>query len=103
MLKMSKWVTEEDELMDLGIRVLKLPENEIRAIQYDSRNNSIQMAARKVLSKWRTQQPSKQEAYSTLYMGLGRCEKNQWAAKLKELSAEAEITTQGQPLSEKGQ
>ena len=88
--------------MDLGVDVLQIPENRIKAA-ITNHSNSIHDAAQDVLSEWRQQYERQQEAYNTLYVGLRRCRMNQWAAQLVKMAAKSEVITQGQLCSsEKG-
>ena len=50
-LELSKRIPTGNELMDLGIKVLHLPECKINAALYDH-NNSIQAATHELLSTW---------------------------------------------------
>ena len=68
--------------MELGVKVLKLPEDTIKAAMFDHRD-SIQAATHKVLSKWRKEQSSGHEAYMNLLEGLKRAQMNQLAAHLR--------------------
>ena len=86
--------------MDLGVMVLKIPENRIKAALTNHRS-SIHDAAHDVLSKWGQQYEREQDAYNTLYKGLRRCEMNQWARKLQNLTRASEDKPR-QPFSEKG-
>ena len=101
MLEMSKLVTCESELRDLGAKVLKLRRCEIQSALYNHRQ-SIQDAAYDVLSKWRDQFLTPQKAYNSLYTGLRTYEKNQWADQLQKLAGDSEVTTQEQLCPEKG-
>ena len=81
-LELSKRFTCESELWDLGTHVLKLPENIIQAAHYDKKE--IQDAAHKVLKTWVKQQPSREEAYSTLCTELKKYGMNELCILVKQ-------------------
>ena len=101
MWKVSKWVTGTEKLKDLGLNVLKFENNVIQTALTNHRPN-ITNAAHDVLSKWRDQYYTQEEAYHSLYKGLKERKMNQWATQLRQLARESDVTTQGQPCSEKG-
>ena len=68
--------------MELGIKVLKFPEETIKATMFDHKD-SIQAATHKLLSKWMGQQSSRQEAFMNLETGLKRAQMNFLAADLR--------------------
>ena len=80
--ELSRRITDGDELTQFGIKVLTFKEDIIKAAMYDH-SNSIQAATRKLLYKWLKQQPTGQEAYINLQMGLKRAQMNQLAAQLR--------------------
>ena len=80
-LELADRITDEHELMQLGVKVLKLPEYKIR--QASSNNNSIHSAAHDVLSIWFKQQTNRHKAYTSLITSLRRCQMNQLAAQLE--------------------
>ena len=81
-LELSKRITSEEELMDLGIKVLGLPDFLIKTAFYDNREK-MQPATHEILSRWLKQQNSRREAYINLHAGLKKCEMSQLAAELK--------------------
>ena len=81
-LELSKRITNEQELKDLGIKALKLPKYIIQAALYNHRT-SIQDAAHSVLSTWLKDQPSRKDAYRNLITGLQKAQMNQLAAELQ--------------------
>ena len=81
-LDLSKRITSEAELVDLGVSVLKLPEYTIDAALYDKKE--IQSAAHKVLRTWMKQQTDGREAYRILYASLKRCDMKELAAVLRQ-------------------
>ena len=70
--------------MDLGIKVLHLPECKINAALYDH-SNSIQAATHELLSTWLRRQISRQEAYTNLYSDLRKGEMKQLAGLVKRM------------------
>ena len=81
-LDLSRRITSEAELLDLGVNVLNLPEYTIDAALYDKKE--IQSAAHKVLRTWMKKQTNRQEAYTALYDGLRKAKLNQLALLLKQ-------------------
>ena len=69
--------------MDLGIKVLGLPDFLIKTALYDNRGK-IQPATHGILSRWLKNQNSPREAYKNLHAGLGKSGMNQLAAELKQ-------------------
>ena len=80
-LELSKGITEEEELMVLGIKVLNLPKYVIKKAMYQK---EIQPATHEVLSRWVNKENNRQEAYINLYEGLRKAEMNHLAAELKQ-------------------
>ena len=96
-LELSKRIPDQNKLMEFGIKVLMFEEDTIKAVIYDH-SDSIQAATHELLSKWLSQQPSRQEAYIHLQSGLKRAKMNQLAGDLKmkmEISAEESQVTDG--------
>ena len=81
-MELSKRITSESELMNLGIRVLKQPEFIIKTALYNKKE--IQKATYEVLSTWEKQQNSLQEAYINLHAGLKKNQMIQLAAELRQ-------------------
>ena len=81
-LNLSQRITSEQDLRELGIRVLGLQEHITNTALYNHRT-SIQDAAHDVLSTWRKQYQSSQEAYMDLKTGLKRAQMHQLAAQLR--------------------
>ena len=81
-LELSKRITDSEELMDLGIRVLKLPESKLRAELYNQ-HNWIQGATLAALSTWLKHQNTRQEAYRNLCDALTKAEMNHLASELR--------------------
>ena len=82
-LELSKRITSEEELMDLGIKVLGLPEFVIKTALFDNREK-LQAATHELLSRWLKQQNNRLEAYMNLQVGLRKCRMNQLAMELKQ-------------------
>ena len=94
-MELSKRITNDDELMDFGIKVLKFPKETIKVAMFD-RRDSIQAAARELLFEWLSQQPSRHEAYISLQTGLIR-------VQMHHLTVEgAEGTVQGSQVTDEG-
>ena len=81
-MELSKRIISGQDLEDLGITGLKLPEFMIKAALYDH-SNSIQAAAHKVISSWVQQQSNRQDAYSALHTGLKEVKMHQLAGELQ--------------------
>ena len=84
-LDLSKRITSEAELADLGVNVLKLPEYTIDAALYDKKE--IQSAVHKVLRTWMKQQTDEQEAYRILHADLKSCEMKELVEDVTELGS----------------
>ena len=82
-LELSKRIPTGEELMDLGIKVLHLPECKINAALYDH-SYSIQKATHELLSTWFKRQTNRQEAYTNLCSDLRKGEMKQLAGLLKQ-------------------
>ena len=81
-MELSKRITNAQDLEDLGITGLKLPEFMIKAALYDH-SNSIQAATHKVISSWVQQQSNRQKAYIVLHTGLKDAKMHQIAGDLQ--------------------
>ena len=80
LLNLSKRVTSEGQLMDLGIKVLDLPRDAIQSALYDKKE--IQPAAFKVLHSWHQKHENAEEAFIKLRMSLRQNRMNLLAAEL---------------------
>ena len=78
---LSKRITCESELVNLGVKVLKLPKFIIRAAIYNKKE--IQDAAHEVLNTWLKKQENREEAFNNLQSALLENEMNQLAAELR--------------------
>ena len=71
-----------NELLDLGLKVLKIPEYKVDAALNNKKD--IQLTAHKALTTWFNSQENRQEAYANLLSGLRVCEFNQLASTLQQ-------------------
>ena len=81
-MKLSQYITSEQDLRELGTNGLGVPERTIDTALTNYRT-SINDAAYNILSTWRKQYQSSQEAYRNLQAGLKRARMNDLAAKLQ--------------------
>ena len=95
-LDLSKRITNEQELMELGVKALKIPDFIIKSALYNNRT-SIQSASHDVLSTWRKQQSDKYTAYTTLHTALRDCDLNFLAAGLEQWAMGTEQASQISP------
>ena len=92
-LKLSKRITDKSELMELGIKVLGLPDFLIKTALYDNREK-MQPATHEILSRWLKAHTSRQEAYVNLHAGLKKGGMKELAVKLTQwVEGTAEETT----------
>ena len=82
-LKLSKHITSEQDLRELGTNALGVREHTIDTALTKYRNSSINDAAYNILSTWRKQYESSEKAFIDLQAGLRRAEKNELAALLR--------------------
>ena len=82
MLELSKKITCEADLKDLGVKVLKLSKDEILIAINDKKR--IQSATQMVIRSWLKKQSDRHEVYNTLYRELQRYDMNEMVAMLKE-------------------
>ena len=82
-LKLSQYITSEQDLRELGTNALGVPERIIDTALHNHRNSSINGAAYNILSIWRKQYESSEKAFMDLQAGLRRAEKNELAALLR--------------------
>ena len=93
--KLSTRITTESELMNLGIKGLKLPKFIIESALY-RHPKDIQDAAHDVLSEWVKQQEDMENNYKNLVQCLKQCQMNQLAVELMQLvegTCNSELTT----------
>ena len=91
-VNLSERITREYELVELGVKALKLPAYIIDAAKYNKKE--IQDAAREVLQTWCKEQTNREEALVKLQAGLKKCEMNSLAEELR-LWTEGEIGSKG--------
>ena len=66
--ELAQRITSEQELRDLGLRVLHLPGYKVDSVLQNKRD--IELAAHEALKTWRKRWETPQEAYQNLYKGL---------------------------------
>ena len=86
--ELSKRITTESELMNLGINGLKLRKNIIEAALY-RHPKDIQDAAHDILSEWVKRQENMVDTYQNLLTSLKHCQMNQLATDLRQLAVGA--------------
>ena len=100
---LSERITNRDELMKLGVDVLKLPDFKIKSAFYDHRD-SINSAAHEVLSEWRVRQENRYKAYNILMTSLAQHNMSYLLTQEEELadnySAKIKMTTESEYLKE---
>ena len=67
--KLAERITDEQQLNDIGLKVLHIPSSKIESSLTDKKN--INLAARSVLRTWVSDQNNRCEAYTNLVSGLG--------------------------------
>ena len=80
-LELSERISSEQELMELGVKVLNLPDFKVRSALYDKRE--LQPATQKILRSWLKAQTSRHEAHQILYKELLKHEMNMLADLIK--------------------
>ena len=75
-------ITDGNELMEIRIKSLQLPDFKIKSAMYDH-SDSIQAATHELLSTWLKRQTDRHEAYVNLLTGLKTAQMNQLAALLR--------------------
>ena len=93
--ELAQRITDENELRHLGLKILKVPANEIDSALTNERD--IREAALVVLKTWYKNQQSKEEAYRNLYTELVNNRRQLWANELKQ---SVTGTLDSKPLSE---
>ena len=84
-LELSRRITSQSELLNLGINGLRLRENIIDAAVY-RHPQEIQNAAHDVLKEWVKRQSNRVDAYHSLLRCLKQCEMNELARDLRKLA-----------------
>ena len=84
-LELSRRITSETELLNLGINGLRLREYVIDAAMY-RHPKEIQNAAHDVLTEWVKRQSNRVDAYHSLLKCLKQCEMNELARDLRKLA-----------------
>ena len=67
-LELSKRITNEPDLMELGVKILQLPDFKVKTALYNKKE--IQLATHEVISDWSKQQTNRFEAYTALKKAL---------------------------------
>lgn len=78
---LSEWISEETELVELGLR-LEVPRRKINSC-VNNNSNDIQLATENVLQYWLKGQENRCEAYENLQMALRECKRNDMADELR--------------------
>ena len=94
-LELSKRITNEPDLMELGIKVLELPDYVVKTALYNKKE--IQLATHEVISDWSKQQANRFEAYTALKQVL---EKSKFMSLAGELQQWVEGTVQHLDISD---
>ena len=81
--ELAQRITTQQELLDLGLKVLGLPHHQVSSAL--TNNRDVDLAAHHILQIWYRQYTSSIEAYTDLYTSLKRHGKIQLAAQLQEL------------------
>ena len=92
-LELSTRITNQQELMNLGINGLNLPRHTVQSAVYNNRN-SIQDAAYAVISGWALQHKTKSKAYVNIIPCLQKCKMTQLATELRKWVEGATFTEQ---------
>ena len=89
--ELSTRITNQQDLMNLGINGLKLPRHTIQSALYNHRD-SIQGAAYAVILDWMKQQDTRTEAFANIIDCLQKCKMNQLATELWQWAEGAVLT-----------
>ena len=81
LLEVAQRITNEEELVDLGLKALKLPDYKLDAASTNAPD--IQQAAYKILQTWAKRFESGKEAHKILLKSLKHCGMNKLATLLK--------------------
>ena len=79
--ELAQRITSEQELRDLGLKVLHLPGDKVDLVLHNKKD--IELAAHEALKTWRKRWETPQEAYQNLYKGLWNLEWRWLAVELK--------------------
>ena len=80
-LDLSKRITCPDDYLDLGIKVLRLPDHQVDSV-WTKHRPDVNLAARELLQIWKKKQTNPREAFNNLCTALQQCEMNQLVAEL---------------------
>ena len=92
-LEPSTRITNTQDLLNLGIKGLKLPRHIIQSAVHNHKHN-IQEAAYAVLTTWANQQETVLEAYVNIMAALKNCKMNQLATELRQWVEGVTLTEQ---------
>ena len=84
-LELSTRITNQQDLMNLGINGLNLPRHNVQSALYNHRN-SIQDAAYAVISDWAQKHESKPKALENIITSLQKCQMIHLAIELRQLA-----------------
>ncbi len=82
MLEVSKYIPDYNELLDLGVRVLGMPNHQVKLAQAEFENSNV--AGYELLQTWAKQQGSPQEAFRLLITRLKETNWNQLSHVLEQ-------------------
>ena len=80
--ELSERIPDLSELVDLGIKVLKIPDRQVD-LTWTRHKPDAKLAARELLQIWLKKQTNRREAYTNLIASLQEGEMNQLAAELQ--------------------
>ena len=98
-LELSRRITDAEELWNLGVMVLGLPEHEIRSAQ-TKYHPDFNQTAHHLLTTWLRQQEDQQEAYTALLTALRGCQGMQDLARCLRVWVEGSEMAPGPVLGE---
>ena len=79
--ELAQRITSEQELRDLGLKVLRLPGYKVDLVLHNKKD--IELAAHEALKTWRKKHETPHEAFQNLYKGLCNLEWRWLAGELK--------------------
>ena len=98
-MKLSQYITSEQDLRELGTNALGVRERTIDTALYNHRT-SIYDAAHDVLSTWWKQYESNEKAFMDLQAGLRRADKNELAALLRKWAGAQDYSYDGKYMKQ---
>ena len=97
--ELAQRITTRQELLDLGLKVLGLPQHQVNSAL--TNNRDVDLAAHHILQIWYRQYTSSIEAYTDLYTSLKQCGKSQLAAQLQGLVSPGTASAPSSPTEVK--